>query len=61
MGSSRSLEQYLLIVGLNMNTKEVTYTGWFETGFPPHTSQKYDILYDQVAPKNAVKSNVMSS
>ncbi len=49
MGSSRSLEEYLKIVGLNMNTKEVSYTGWCETGLPPPGFEKYDILYEIVA------------
>lgn len=35
MGSERPLEEYLRIVGLNMTTKEVTYTGWCEEGRPP--------------------------
>jgi hypothetical protein len=32
MGSERSLEDYLGIVGVNTTTKEVTYTAWCETG-----------------------------
>jgi len=45
MGSTRSLDDYLKIVGLNMNTKEVTYTAWCETGVPPPGFEKYDNLY----------------
>ena len=32
MGKSRSLDEYMRIVGLNVTTKEVTYTGWCEEG-----------------------------
>jgi hypothetical protein len=49
MGSNRSLEDYLKIVGLNTITKEVTYTAWCETGVPPPGFEKYDILYETVA------------
>ncbi|KAL3774003.1 hypothetical protein ACHAW5_004853 [Stephanodiscus triporus] len=52
MGSSRSLEDYLNIVGLNMNTKEVSYTAWCETGVPPPGFEKYEILYEIVAPQS---------
>ena len=45
MGSTRTLDDYLKIVGLNMNTKEVTYTAWCETGVPPPGFEKYDNLY----------------
>jgi len=45
MGTSRSLDDYLQIVGLNMNTKEVTYTAWCETGMPPPGFEKYEHLY----------------
>ena len=45
MGTTRSLEGYLKIVGLNMNTKEVTYTAWCETGTPPPGFEKYEHLY----------------
>lgn len=46
MGTSRSLEDYLKIVGLNMNTKEVSYTQWCETGVPPPGFEKYNHLYE---------------
>jgi hypothetical protein len=46
MGSSRKLADYLKIVGLNMNTKEVTYTAWCETGVPPPGFEKYVHLYE---------------
>lgn len=45
MGNERSLEDYLEIVGLNMDTKEVTFTGWCETGMPPPGFEKYANLY----------------
>ena len=45
MGSTRSLDDYLKTVGLNMDTKEVTYTAWCETGVPPPGFEKYDNLY----------------
>jgi hypothetical protein len=45
MGTTRSLEDYLKIVGLNMATKEVTYTAWCETGMPPPGFEKYTRLY----------------
>jgi len=45
MGSTRSLDNYLKIVGLDMNTKEVIYTAWCETGVPPPGFEKYDNLY----------------
>ena len=45
MGTIRSLEDYMKIVGLNMNTKEVTYTAWCETGMPPPGFGKYEHLY----------------
>ena len=45
MGTSRKLEDFLKIVGLNMTTKEVTFTGWCETGVPPPGFSKYDHLY----------------
>jgi hypothetical protein len=32
MGKIRPLEEYKRIVGLNMTTKEITYTGWCEEG-----------------------------
>ncbi len=46
MGSSRKLEDYLKIVGLNMNTKEVMYTAWCETGIPPPGFEKHSRLYE---------------
>jgi [Skp1-protein]-hydroxyproline N-acetylglucosaminyltransferase len=45
MGNVRELDDYLKIVGLNMTTKEVTYTAWCETGMPPPGLEKYDHLY----------------
>lgn len=46
MGHSRSLEDYLKIVGLNMRLKEVTYTAWCETGVPPPGFEKHNHLYN---------------
>ncbi|KAL9190203.1 LOW QUALITY PROTEIN: hypothetical protein ACHAXT_007414 [Thalassiosira profunda] len=45
MGTSRSLEEYMKIVGLDMNTKEVTYTAWCETGLPPPGFESLGHLY----------------
>jgi len=41
MGKARPLEEYERIVGLNMTTKEITYTGWCEEGFPPPGFEQY--------------------
>ena len=46
MGTERSLEDYLKIVGLNMTTKEVTYTEWCEKGTPPPGFEQYNHLYE---------------
>jgi hypothetical protein len=45
MGKARPLHDYLSIVGLNMTTKQVSYTGWCETGQPPPGFEKYQHLY----------------
>ena len=45
MGKARPLEEYKRIVGLNMTTKELTYTGWCEEGFPPPGFEQYNHLY----------------
>ena len=45
MGQSRSLNDYLKIVGLNVDMKRVTYTAWCETGQPPPGFEKYNHLY----------------
>jgi hypothetical protein len=45
MGTARPLEDYLKMVGLNMTTKEVTYTGWCEEGRPPPGFEQYNHLY----------------
>ena len=45
MGTARSLEDYLKLVGLNMTTKEVTYTGWCEEGRPPPGFEQHNHLY----------------
>ena len=45
MGTERSLDDYLRLVGLNMTTKEVTNTQWCEKGYPPEGFEKYNHLY----------------
>jgi hypothetical protein len=45
MGKERPLEDYLKLVGLNMTTKEVSYTAWCETGSPPPGFEQYNELY----------------
>ena len=45
MGKVRPLEEYERIVGMNMTTKEITYTGWCEEGYPPPGSEQYMHLY----------------
>lgn len=45
MGTMRSLEEYLKIVGVNTTTKEVSYTAWCETGVPPPGFEKYTRFY----------------
>lgn len=45
MGNERSLDDYLRIVGLNMTTKQVNYTGWCETGLPPPGREDVYELY----------------
>mmetsp|Transcript_3475 Transcript_3475/g.5220 ORF Transcript_3475/g.5220 Transcript_3475/m.5220 type:complete len:564 (-) Transcript_3475:28-1719(-) len=46
MGHSRSLDEYLKIVGLNVSLKEVTYTAWCETGQPPPGFEKHNHMYN---------------
>jgi hypothetical protein len=45
MGNERPLEEYLRLVGLNVTTKEITYTGWCEEGYPPPGFERYNNLY----------------
>ena len=45
MGTSRPLDEYLRIVGLDMSTKEVRFTNWCEKGTPPPGFEKYRDLY----------------
>jgi hypothetical protein len=47
MGTERSLEDYLKIVGLNMTTKQVAFTAWCETGMPPPGFEKWNSFYRQ--------------
>mmetsp|Transcript_6802 Transcript_6802/g.7719 ORF Transcript_6802/g.7719 Transcript_6802/m.7719 type:complete len:553 (+) Transcript_6802:105-1763(+) len=47
MGTERSLETYLELVGLNVTTKEVTYTGWCEEGRPPPGFEEFADLYTE--------------
>ena len=52
MGTQRPLKDYLKIVGLNMTTKEVTFTEWCEKGYPPPGMEEYNKYYpDGVAKK----------
>ena len=46
MGKQRKVEDYLKSVGLDMTKKEVTWTGWCETGKPPKGFEKYNHLFD---------------
>lgn len=46
MGRARPLEQYMKMVGLNVTTKEITYTEWCETGHPPPGFEEFNHLYD---------------
>ena len=45
MGTARPLEQYMRMVGLNVTTKEITYTEWCETGHPPPGFEEFNHLY----------------
>ena len=45
MGTARPLQDYLKMVGLNMTTKEVTFTGWCEEGRPPPGFEQHNDLY----------------
>jgi hypothetical protein len=46
MGTERPLSQYLELVGLNMTTKEVTYTRWCEEGTVPPGFEEYAHFYE---------------
>lgn len=45
MGTERSLEEYMRIVGLDVLRKEVIDTQWCETGNPPPGFEQYGHLY----------------
>lgn len=45
MGTVRPLEDYLRMVGMDMKTKEIHFTGWCEHGYPPPGFEQYDDLY----------------
>jgi len=45
MGTQRSLDDYLELAGLNMNTKEATRLDWCFNGQPPKGFEKYANLY----------------
>lgn len=47
MGTERSLDRYLRMVGLNMTTKEVHYTAWCETGQTPPGMEQYALMYEE--------------
>ena len=46
MGSERSLQTYMDMVGLNMTTKEVTITDWCEHGKVPPGFEDLAHLYE---------------
>ena len=46
MGTERSIEDYLKLVGLDMTKKEVIFTGWCEGGYPPEGFEKFNSLYN---------------
>jgi Glycosyltransferase (GlcNAc) len=46
MGTTRPLDQYMRIVGLNVTTKEISYTGWCEKGHPPPGFEEFNHLYN---------------
>jgi len=45
MGTARSLDDYLKMVGLDMNRKEVTKTSWCDEGRPPPGFEQHNHLY----------------
>lgn len=45
MGTARPLSQYMEMVGLNMNLKEITYTKWCTEGQPPPGFEQFNHLY----------------
>jgi hypothetical protein len=45
MGTARPVEDYLKMIGTNMTTKQITYTGWCEEGYPPPGFEAYNHLY----------------
>jgi len=45
MGTERPLSQYLEIVGLDMNTKEIIPNQWCEDGMPPPGFEEFNHLY----------------
>jgi hypothetical protein len=56
MGTVRPLSQYLTMVGLNMTTKQTTYTGWCEEGYPPPGFEQYNHLYPEGRKREAAKA-----
>jgi hypothetical protein len=46
MGSERSLESYLSMVGLDMKQKKVIPTNWCEHGNVPKGFEQYAYLYE---------------
>lgn len=46
MGMERPVEQFLKIVGLNVTTKEISYTAWCETGQPPPGMEHHAHYYN---------------
>ena len=45
MGSERSVEDYLEMVGLDMTKKEVTLNQWCASGIPPKGFEEYAPFY----------------
>ena len=47
MGTERTLDKYLRLVGLNIKEKKVAYTDWCESGHVPPGFEQYAPLYEQ--------------
>jgi UDP-GlcNAc:polypeptide alpha-N-acetylglucosaminyltransferase len=45
MGTERPLKEYLQSVGIDVVQKEITVTGWCESGRPPPGKEEYAHLY----------------
>lgn len=60
MGTSRSLDEYLYIIGANMTTKTLAYTEWCEKGYPPPGFEEYEKLYPGTKCKTLDHSDTIS-